>query len=375
MLLLEHHGKALLRRHGIPTPRGAVVGNPRTLVDVLRDLPERLVLKAQVAGGGRGKGGGIAFATGRRDAIGAFDALRGSKVNSHAVDNVLVEERVAFAQERYAGILIESDEIRLLFARRGGVDIEDITAADASNLQSFGVDPIAGPSAAQFQDCFERLGYAPQYRTEYERVGRALFALSKACDATIVEINPLVELADGGLMALDARVLIDDSALDRQTEISAMQPIAGKSERLSFRENPEGGTIGLIGLGGGLNMALMDWIADGGAQVAALVDIDDAIGAGHAEQGFAMALDTCDRHPYIRSILINVITCGYRLDDIATGLLAALAGRDASCAKPTILHLRGNAMEKTPGLLAAASRINSASLAAAIADVVTAAQG
>ena len=370
MLLLEHQGKALLQKHGIPTPRGILVEEARTLADVLPTLPERLVLKAQIAIGGRGTGGGIVFAADPAKASEAFNTLCGSKVNGYAVDAVLVEEQVPFVQERYAGLLIEDGEIRLLFARRGGVDIEDITAADASNLQSFAIEPIAGPNTRQFRDCFDRLGYAQGYRADYERIGRALFDLSRACDATMIEINPLVELARGGLMALDARILIDDAALQRQREIASLLPVAGKAKRLPFRQNPEGGTIGLIGLGGGLNVALMDWIADRGAKVVALVDVDDAIGAGQAAQAFAMALDTFDRHPQIRSILVNVITCGYRLDDIATGLVAALAKRDASRVKPTILHLRGNAMMKTPDLLAAAGQTNSASLAAAIADVV-----
>ena len=98
MLLLEHHGKALLRKHGIPTPRGVVVGDASALVEALPGLPERLVLKAQIAGGGRSKGGGIAFATGRKAPTDAFDSLRGSTVNGQTVDAVLVEEQIAFAQ-------------------------------------------------------------------------------------------------------------------------------------------------------------------------------------------------------------------------------------------------------------------------------------
>src|SRR5688572_2517130 len=375
MLLLEHQGKALLRKHGIQTPRGVVVGDADALAAALQELPERLVLKAQIAGGGRGKSSGIAFAASRAETLAAFDTLRGSRINGYAVDSVLVEERVAFADERYAGILIQDGEIRLLFARHGGVNIEDITAADASNLQSFPVDPVDGPDTAQFREVFARLGYAPVYHKAYERIGRALFLLCQACDATMVEINPLVELIDGRLLALDAHILIDDAALGRQPEIAALQPIAGKARRLPFRENLDGGTIGLIGLGGGLNVTLVDWIADGGAQVAALVDIDDAIGAGQATQGFAAALEAFDRHPSIKSILVNVITCGYRLDDIVTGLVAALAERETSRAKPTILHLRGNAMARTPELLATAGQINSASLAAAIQDVIAAARG
>src|SRR6266508_2734336 len=102
MLLLEHHGKALLRKHGVPTLDGAVVRNRNALAEAIRNLPKRLVLKAQIAGGERGKGGGIAFATGQREALEAFAALHGSAVNGHVVDAVLVEERIEFARERYA---------------------------------------------------------------------------------------------------------------------------------------------------------------------------------------------------------------------------------------------------------------------------------
>lgn len=380
MLLLEHHGKALLRTRRIPTPSGVVVKDLNALEQAIGAMPPRLVLKAQIAGGGRGKSGGIAFARNPGEVRAAFAALRESRVSGHPVEAVLVEEWIAFERERYAGIVIDGGEIRLLFARSGGVDIEEISAADPGNLAAMAVDPIEGPAAGQFADCFDRLGYAPEYRAAYEQVGRGLFALSRAFDATMIEINPLVELSDSRLLALDARISIDDAALDRQPEIAAMQPRPGVAARapggfagLRFRENPEGGAIGLIGLGGGLNVTLMDWIADAGSKVATLVDIDEAIGSGHARQGFATALDAFDRNPSIRSVLINIITCGYRLDDIVAALLPALERRAAPRAKPVILHLRGNGMAKTPAMLAAAGRTNSAAIAAAIAAVIAAA--
>src|SRR5690348_12448629 len=325
MLLLEHNGKALFRNHGVPTPVGAIVRDHDALAPALATLPPSVVLKAQIAAGGRGKGGGIAFASDAAEARDAAAALLGSNINGHSVDAVLVEERVEFERERYAGIVIEEGEIRLLFARTGGVDIEAITAVDPGNLVSFAVDPICGPTAGQLQDCFARLGYAPELRTAYERIGRALFAMARAYDATMIEISPLAELPGGRLVALDARIAIDDSALYRQPDIAAMQQRPGATHRkhggtfagLRFRENPQGGPIGLIGLGGGLNVTLMDWIADTGSAVGTLIDIDEAIGAGHARQGFTTALEAFDRNPSIRSVLVNIITCGYRLDDIA----------------------------------------------------------
>jgi succinyl-CoA synthetase beta subunit len=381
MLLLEHHGKTLFRKHGVSTPVGAVIRDDSSLAQVLLSLPPRLVLKAQIATGGRGKGGGIAFADDAEEARRALAALLRNRINGHSVELVLVEERMAFTRERYAGIVIEDGEIRLLFGRSGGVDLEDITAADPTNIVSIAVDPIEGPAAGQLQDCFAQLDYAPGYWAAYERIGRALFAMSCAYDATMIEINPLAELPEGRLVALDARVAIDDAALDRQPDIAAMQPHPHITPRapntfagLKFRKNTEGGAIGLIGLGGGLNVALMDWIAGTGSKVAVLVDIDDAIGSGQAQQGLAAALEAFDRNPSIRSVLINIITCGYRLDEIVASLLLALGPNTGQPAKPVILHLRGNGVARAQQLLSAAGWTNSPSIAAAIEAAVAAAR-
>lgn len=380
MLLLEHNGKTLLRRFGIPTPAGAVASDEPALRTAIRELPARLVLKAQIATGGRGKSGGIAFATGEQEALAAFARLKGAAIKGQRGDAVLVEERVEAERERYAAISIVGGEMRLLLARQGGVDVEEVSAADPANLHSVAIDPIQGPASRQLQDGFDRLGYAPAYWAAYEDVARKLFALSRDCDATLVEINPLAELAGGRLMALDARILIDDFALARQPLLTALQPDLEKAapapggfSGLRFKENPEGGSVGLIGLGGGLNVTLMDWIASAGSRVAILVDIDDAIGAGHVEQGFSTALDAFDRNPSIKSILVNIITCGYRLDDIVAALLRAL-GKRAAEPKPTILHLRGNSMARTPQMLAAAGWKNSASITAAVEAAVAAAR-
>lgn len=381
MLLLEYNGKALFRKHHVPTPAGAVVRDESALAQVLGTLPPRVVVKAQIASGRRGKGGGIVFADNAAQAREALAALLGSSVNGHSVDAVLVEERIEFERERYAGITIDGGEIRLLFGRNGGVDVEDITTADPANVISIPVDPIEGPDPGQLQDCFARLGYAREYWSAYGAIGQALFAMARAYDATMIEINPLVEIPGGRLVALDSRIAIDDAALDRQPGIIEMQPLPGISARAprmfggpKLRENPQGGAIGLIGLGGGLNVSLMDWIANVGSKVAMLVDIDEAIGLGQAERGFKAALGAFDRNPSIKAVLVNVITCGYRLDEIVAALLPALDRDTARRAKPVILHLRGNGEAKAQQLLDTAGWTNSPSIASAIEAVVAAAK-
>jgi len=382
MLLLEHHGKALLRRHGIATPSGVVAADAHALEDALATLPERLVLKAQIAGGRRGKAGGVVVAAGAAEARRAFAALLGRSFDGQTAEAVLVEECVAFQCERYAGFMIDGGEMRLLFARAGGVDIEDITVADAANLAIVPVDPLDGPDEARLRDAFARLGYAPEYWDAYACAARALFDASHAHDATLVEINPLAELPGGRLVALDARIVIDDAALGRQPAIAALQLMPTSDAHtpaavagLKLRRNAEGGVIGLIGLGSGLNLTLMDWIAGVGSRAAILVDIDEAIGAGCAAQGFAAAFETFDRDPTIRAVLVNIITCSYRLDDIVAALVPAMRDRAPSDGKPVVLHLRGNRMAMAEPLLAAAGLPNSPSITAAIKAVVAAAKG
>jgi succinyl-CoA synthetase beta subunit len=260
-----------------------------------------------------------------------------------------------------------------------------MSAGDPSNFHELIIDPIVGPTSLQLDECFEKLDVPRDRRAAYEDVAQKLLQIGRDCDATMVEINPLVELPDGSLVALDARVAVDDAALARRPEIADMlgnlNPADGgpgglrpsaEAGLLSLRRNPQGGAIGLIGLGGGLNMTLMDWIASAGSAVGAVIDIDPALAEGKAEAGFIGAFGDLDRDPSIRAILVNVITCGYRLDDIVYALARALRGRNPD-AKPVVLHLRGNGMEATPKFLNAAGRRNSASLRHAVAEIVRAA--
>jgi succinyl-CoA synthetase beta subunit len=380
MLLLEHHGKDLLRQYGFATPVGMVVDSLEGLSAALESMPGRVVLKAQIPIGRRGKIGGIQFADSPEDARRVFRMLRGRIVAGHAVYQVLVEERVNYRRERYAGIEVTSTGLRLLFAKRGGIEIEAITQADQSNWQSIAIDPLSGPDPAVLRDSFRRLGYEPEFYTAYEEVAHRLFRMCIACDATLIEINPLVECDDGHLCALDARIVLDADALSRQPALAALvssqQADSAESRSRSWptiRRTSEG-AVALIGLGSGLNMAIMDWVADYGAAVGALVDMDEAFAAGRTEQGFVQTFGALDQDGTIRAILVNIITCGYRLDDIVPPLLRAL-DRRAPPAKPTCLHLRGNAMTETPALLASAGWANSASLKQAIEHVAAITKG
>lgn len=375
MLLLEHQGKSLLRRYGIATPSGVVIESEAALAEAF-DSSLPVVLKAQVAAGGRGKAGGILFARDAGEALAAYRTLRRMTVGGHAVETVLVEERTVFAHERYAAIQIENGRLWLLFGAGGGVDIETITAGNAANIQRIEVSALDGPDAKVLRRAFAALGIAEAFWPAYEAVAHQLFRLTRDLDIATAEINPLVETTDGRLIALDARMFPDETALGRQQELAALVPAASEKSTVampspSFKTNPEGGSIGLIGFGSGLNITFMDWVERLGGKVGRLVDIDAMVTGGHGEAGFAAAFAHMDQSPDIRTVLLCIISCGNRMDDIVRAMRAALANRSAQ-AKPVTFYLRGNRMSHAEEMLEAGRIKNSPSLAAALTGVVAA---
>lgn len=373
MLLLEHQGKSLLRRFGIATPPGVVVHDEDELREAMADGRPK-ILKVQVASGGRGKAGGIVTVASEAEALGAYGRLRQLKIGGERCEAVLVEDRAAFDRERYMAVQIESGRLLLLIAARGGVDIETITEHDPANIRTLEIDAAEGPDRAALEAAFAAVGFSPALWPQYAEIARRLYDLARACDAATVEINPLVEMADGTLLALDARVFLDETALARQPELAALRLTTAEvskptAPKPSSKQNPSGGAIGLIGFGSGLNITFMDWIATLGGSVGVLVDIDAMVTGGHAEAGFAAAFAHMDHDPAVRSVLLCIISCGNKMDDVVRAMIGAIAARPPD-AKPLILHLRGNRMRYAQPLLDAAGLSNSASLASAISDVV-----
>lgn len=376
MLLLEHQGKTLLNRFGIATPAGRVVDDTQALRRAMADGRPK-VLKAQVASGGRGKAGGIVTVASEAEALTAFERLRHLQIGGQRCEAILVEERATIARERYMAIQIESGRLLLLIAAQGGVDIETITADDPGNVRTIELDALAGPDRSVLEEAFAALDLPPALWPQYAEIARCLHALARGADAATVEINPLVETPDDRLIALDARIFIDETALARQPALADLRPAAAGSDpslvpKPSFKQSPSGGAIGLIGFGSGLNITFMDWIATLGGQVGVLVDIDAMVTGGHAEAGFAAAFAHMDRDPAVRAVLLCIISCGNKMDDVVRAMIAAIATRPRD-AKPLVLHLRGNRMRQAQPLLDAAALANSTSLASAINEVVAAA--
>jgi succinyl-CoA synthetase beta subunit len=360
LLLLEHEGKAVLREYGIPTPKGAVVLSGREAPELSRGLVPPLIAKVQVPAGARGKAGGIRSILSDDDLETNVRALLETAIRGHTPVSVLVEEKVAIARERYLGIMLHGAETRLLIGRQGGVDVEGLVDQDRSSIAVVPVRHGQRPDEDKVIDALLRLDIAANLHPTYIDIVMRLAALFIERDAVLAEINPLAELTDGTLRALDARIAIDGASLFRQPQFNAIaaarapaDPRYRRMRELEVQYVPIGGSIGLVSSGAGLGVTLMDWVVEEGQRLAAFVDLDYSIMSGKAEPAMRLVFDLFDSDPQVRSIIVNFTSCGLRLDAIANELVKVMKARPAG-AKPTRVHLQGNRAAEAHRLLRAA---------------------
>jgi succinyl-CoA synthetase beta subunit len=308
--------------------------------------------------------------------LAVFQELMATSLLGHQPESVLLEERIEIVDERYLALSVMEGRPQLLIGRAGGVDIEDRTRQDQSNVKTLTISASTGVAAGDIMRLLGELSVPKAYWGNYTALVGELFRLAVENDAELVEINPLAETAPGGLVAVDARISIDDRALPRHASLfKRLGATSGSSTKESrqaagVKLNPDGGRVGLIGLGSGMNTTIMDWIADEGSLVKAVVDIDDAISRRQAEEAVRKALSVCETDDDIRVVLINVITCGYVLDDIVQSILSPLREHHEQSHKPILLHLRGNGMSRTPLMLKQAGLANFLSLEKAVTAAV-----
>jgi succinyl-CoA synthetase beta subunit len=348
LLLLEHEGKAVLQRYGIPVPKGWLVTSIDEVGRSVSDPGGPFMVKAQALTGGRGKAGGICFAADISNVKAEASRLLQSQLKGHLVSAVLIEENVQFTTERYMSIMLDGETMNLLLGSRGGIEVESYFGNAKDNFQVVHIDPAYGLGAYQVRKALEELGIDRSYWSSYVDIAEKLYRLFRASDATLAEINPLVEVEGQKLIALDARVVIDDGALYRQLEFADSgrrrtkgDGLLADMKKLEIQYVPIGGEVGLVSSGAGVGVTIMDWLDKEGARLSAFVDLDYAIMGGHGEAGIKLVLDTLNSDPAVRAIIVNFTTCGLRLDLIVRSLLAALPA-SRSETKPIFFHLQGN---------------------------------
>ncbi len=343
MNIHEYQARALFRAAGIPMPDGDVAGTPSEAESIARRLGGTVVVKAQVHAGGRGKAGGVKLASTPAEAREAAERILGMSIKGLVVQKVLVVPAADIATEAYVGLIMDRASQRpvLMASPAGGIDIEEVAATAPEKIRRVGVDPRYGllPHQAQGLGFFLYRDIA-QVRAA-ARIMEQLYSVFVANGCSLAEINPLVTTPDGRVMALDAKIAIDDNELDRRPDLAQLRDetaeepseVAARRAGLSFIKLS--GNVGCVVNGAGLAMATMDLVKYYGGEPANFLDI----GGSSNPDKVVNALRIITADPHVRAILFNIFGGITRTDDVANGLKAALAAFPVKV--PIVVRLTG----------------------------------
>lgn len=362
MNLHEYQAKQLFARFGIPVPSGEVAESPRAA----RQAADRLggsvwIVKAQIHAGGRGKGGGVKLAHSLDEVQAAAAGMLGVRLVTKQtgsaglpVNQVYVEAGSEIERELYLSLLVDRAHERVTFvaSAAGGMDIEEVAATTPEKIFTVSVNPAAGLQAYQSRILAAALSLDKEQRRQFVALTAKLYALFCECDAGLVEINPLIVSKSGQILALDAKVNIDDNALFRQPGLVAMRdPTQEDDMERSASEHDLSyvsldGNIACMVNGAGLAMATMDLIKLRGGEPANFLDV----GGGATPERVAEAFKLLLSNRQIGAILVNIFGGIVRCDLIAEGIVAAI--RDVKVSVPVIVRLEGTNVEQGRALLA-----------------------
>ncbi len=387
MHLHEYQAKQLFRDYGVPVPEGRMVESAPDAAEAARALGgERWVVKAQVHAGGRGKAGGVRLLD-SVEAVREFaDGLLGSRLVTRQtgepglpVHRLLVEGTVDIDRELYLGLLVDrqSERITVMASRAGGMDIEDVAAKDPAAILVESVHPAVGLQPFQCRKLAFGLGLAGEQVKAFTRLLGGLFRLFEREDASLVEVNPLVVTAAGELLALDAKLDIEDNALYRHPETRDLRdPTQEDEKERAAAEHGLNyitldGDIACMVNGAGLAMATMDLIKLHGGEPANFLDVGGGATAERVAEAFKLILSDTK----VRAILVNIFGGIVRCDLIANGIIQAV--EEVGVELPVVVRLEGTNVEQGKQLLADSgfSIITAEGLTDAARKVVAAASG
>ena len=357
MDLLEYQAKELFAEYDVPIPAGMVAHTPQEARAIAADFAAAgkpgVVLKAQVKVGGRGKAGGVKLASGPAEAQAKAAQILGMDIKGHIVHSVLVAEDTDIAQEYYLSFLLDRSERTFLSmcSVQGGVEIEEVAVSSPEALARIAVDPLTGVDAAKAAEIVAAGGLPPEALSGAAALAERLWAVFVDEDATLVEVNPLVLTGDGRVVALDAKVTLDDNASFRQdfgrfADPSATDPLEARAKEKHLNYVKLDGEVGIIGNGAGLVMSTLDVVAYageafGGVRPANFLDI----GGGASAEVMANGLEIVLSDPSVRSVLVNVFGGITSCDEVANGIVSAigmLGEKGAQVRHPIVVRLDGN---------------------------------
>lgn len=342
MDLYEYQGKELLRGASLCTPRGLVAGTPEEAEQAATVGEGRVVVKAQVLTGGRGRAGGVKIVDGPEAAREAAAGILGMNIRGHVVHQVLVEEATPIARELYAALVLDrgSKQTLAMLSAIGGMEVEEIARTDPRAMVRVEVDPLLGWSDFHARRLAFGAGLGELARPLGDVFAR-LYRTYTESEATLCEVNPLVVAEDGALLVLDAKVSVDNNSLFRHADIAAMRDVRTTDpyEQMAFDRNLTyvklDGEVGVLGNGAGLVMSTLDVVANAGGRPANFLDV----GGGAKAEEIVAALEVITADPQVRSILFNIFGGITRCDEVARGVLAAVDRM--GIALPIVVRLDG----------------------------------
>jgi succinyl-CoA synthetase beta subunit len=365
MKVHEYQGKALLAGFGVPVPRGAVAYSVAEAVANAKQLGFPAVVKAQIHAGGRGKAGGIKLARSEDQAEEHAKALLGATLRTHqtgpegrVVRRLLVEEGLDLegAREMYLAVIVDraSGQPVFMASAQGGMDIEEVAARDPKAILKEGVDPVAGFQPFQARKLAFGLGIPPALLPKAVAFMQTLYRAFEALDASLLEVNPFLQTRAGDLIALDAKLNLDDNALYRHPELKELRdfdeedPLEVEASKHGLNYiKLEGGSVGCMVNGAGLAMATMDIIKLAGGAPANFLDVGGGANAEQIRNAFRILLGDKD----VKAVLINIFGGILRCDVLAEGVIAAV--KELKVEDPVVVRMKGNNEEKGRQMLKA----------------------
>ncbi|MDP5181553.1 ADP-forming succinate--CoA ligase subunit beta [Blastococcus sp. BMG 814] len=364
MDLFEYQARDLLASHGVPVLPGGVAETPEQAEAIAREIGQTVVVKAQVKTGGRGKAGGVKLADNPDDAKARAQDILGLDIKGHITQRVMVAQASDIAEEYYFSYLLDrSNRTFLAMASvEGGVEIEQLAVERPEALARIPIDASVGVDTAKAAEIVDAAGFAPEVRDQVIAIAVQLWDVFAKEDATLVEVNPLAKAPDGTVLALDAKVTLDENAGFRHAEHTALEdaaaadPLEARAKEKDLNYVKLEGEVGIIGNGAGLVMSTLDVVAYageefGGVKPANFLDI----GGGASAEVMANGLEIILSDPAVKSVFVNVFGGITACDAVANGIVSALSILGDEATKPLVVRLDGNNVEEGRRILAEAN--------------------
>ena len=351
MKIHEYQAKEVLRKYGVPTPRGVPCFSVDEAVKAAQSIPGKVwVVKAQIHAGGRGKGGGVKLAKSPDEVKAYAGEILGMQLKTHQtgpegqkVRRLLIEEGADIKKELYVGMVVDrvTQKVCLMASSEGGMDIEEVAAHTPEKIHKVFVDPETGLKDAEADAVAAKIGIPAASLPQARTVLQALYKAFWDTDASLAEINPLVLTGDGRVVALDAKINFDSNALFRHPDLVALRDLdeedAAEIEASKFDLSyiSLDGNIGCLVNGAGLAMATMDTIKLYGAEPANFLDVGGSATAEKVTEAFKIML----KNPKVKGILVNIFGGIMQCDTIANGVVAA--AREVHLSVPLVVRMKG----------------------------------